>query len=81
VLRCFTRSGLLETNDMEAQRAWLGGFRAAWVEDSGDAVSLDDALARARERRGESLRQLRSHPRAGWGGRMVQSACEAAARA
>jgi len=61
-------------NDMEAQRQWLGGFGAAWVEcpddeavesilhgDGTGGESLDQALARALEGRGELLRQLRSH--------------------
>ncbi|MGA7982110.1 MAG: hypothetical protein WCA32_18060 [Chromatiaceae bacterium] len=48
-------------NDMEAQRAWLGGFGAARVEASDDGDSVDEALARALEGRAALLRQLRSH--------------------
>jgi len=61
-------------NDMEAQREWLGGFGAAWVEypedeaiesilhgDGMSGESVDDALARAMEGREKLLRQLRSH--------------------
>ena len=48
-------------NDMEAQREWLGGFGSAWASDLNNSESLDDALARALEGRGELLRQLRSH--------------------
>jgi hypothetical protein len=58
-------------NDMEAQRAWLGGFGAAWATGPEEAGSVDEALARALEGREELLRQLRSH-RAGWGSRTVQ---------
>lgn len=61
-------------NDMEAQREWLGGFGAAWVEcPDDDAIksilhgdgmggqSVDEALAQALEGRPELLRQLRAH--------------------
>jgi hypothetical protein len=52
-------------NDMEAQRQWLGGFGAAWVEcPDGDGMggeSVDQALASMLEDRPELLRQLRSH--------------------
>jgi hypothetical protein len=71
-------------NDMEAQRWWLGGFGAGWVEDLNDAAvasvllgegmageSVEEALARVCEGRAELLRQLRSH-RDGWGTRTVQ---------
>ena len=58
-------------NDMEAQRAWLGGFGAAWVEAADEAGSVDEALMRALEGRAALLRQLRSH-RGGWGSRAVQ---------
>jgi hypothetical protein len=70
-------------NDMEAQRWWLEGFGAAWTEypddeamDSilyGDGMggeSVDEALSRALEGRGELLRQLRAHG-SGRGCRMV----------
>jgi len=57
-------------NDMEAQRHWLGGFGAAWVA-APDGESVDDALARVLDGRGELLLQLRSH-RAEWGSRRVQ---------
>ena len=57
-------------NDMEAQRAWLGGFGAAWACGP-DERSVDEALARALLGRAELLRQLRSH-RAGWGSLTVQ---------
>jgi hypothetical protein len=57
-------------NDMEAQRAWLGGFGAAWACGP-DERSVDEALARALAGRAELLRQLRSH-RAGWGSLTVQ---------
>jgi hypothetical protein len=48
-------------NDMEAQRSWLGGFGAAWVEcpDAGELV--DEVLVWALVGRAELLRQLRSH--------------------
>jgi hypothetical protein len=63
--------GLLSPlNDMEAQRAWLGGFGAAWACGP-DERSVDEALARALAGRAELLRQLRSH-RAGWGSLTVQ---------
>jgi len=58
-------------NDMEAQRAWLGGFGAAWAEASEEDASIDEALVRALDGRAELLRQLRSH-REGWGNRTVQ---------
>jgi hypothetical protein len=58
-------------NDMEAQRAWLGGFGAAWASGLDAAGSVDEALVRALEGRAELLRQLRSH-RVGWGSRAVQ---------
>ena len=61
-------------HDMEAQRAWLGGFGAAWAEDLEDAViasvlqgdgmdgeSVEEALVRALVGREELLRQSRSH--------------------
>jgi hypothetical protein len=48
-------------NDIEAQRAWLGGFGAAWAEALEDRESVDEALAQALEGREELLRQLRSH--------------------
>jgi hypothetical protein len=57
-------------NEIEAQREWLGGFGAAWVSDSDDGESVDEALVRVMEGRDELLRQLRSH-RAGWGSREV----------
>lgn len=57
-------------NDMEAQRAWLGGFGAAWAEDPGDEP-VDEALARVCKGRERLLVQLRSH-RAGWGSATVQ---------
>ena len=47
--------------DRDAQRAWLGGFGAAWASDLDGKESVDEALARALEGRGELLRQLRSH--------------------
>ena len=40
-----TAAPLPPLNDMEAQRHWLAGFGAAWVERQ-DALSLDDALAK-----------------------------------
>ena len=43
-------------NDMEAQRAWLGGFGAAWVEAS-DEEAVDEALVRVVEGKEELLRQ------------------------
>jgi hypothetical protein len=58
-------------NDMEAQRAWLGGFGAAWASGPDAAGSVDEALVRALAGRAALLRQLRSH-RAGWGSRAVQ---------
>jgi hypothetical protein len=58
-------------NEMEAQRAWLGGFGAAWMEASEEDASIDEALVRALDGRAELLRQLRSH-REGWGNRTVQ---------
>jgi hypothetical protein len=58
-------------NDMEAQRAWLGGFGAAWVDASDEAGSVDEALVRVLVGRAALLRQLRSH-RAGWGSRAAQ---------
>ena len=61
-------------NDLEAQREWLGGFGAGWVECPDDAAiesilfgdgssgeSIDEALARALEGRADLLRQLRTH--------------------
>jgi hypothetical protein len=57
-------------NDMEAQRWWLGGFGAAWVEHPDDGESVDEALAQILEGRADLLRQLRSH-RLGWGSRTV----------
>lgn len=70
-------------NDMEAQREWLGGFGAAWVDYPDDAAidsilagdgmggeSVDQALARAMEGHPELLRQLRSH-RLDWGNRTL----------
>jgi hypothetical protein len=61
-------------NDMEAQREWLGGFGAAWVEcpdveamdsilngDGTGGESLDQVLADALEGRPDLLRQLRAH--------------------
>ena len=70
-------------NDREAQRAWLGGFGAAWVEYPDDEArasilmgdglggeSLDDALTSALARRPELLEQLLAH-RDGWGRRTI----------
>lgn len=64
----------LPLNDMEAQRWWLGGFGAAWTECPddeavnsilyGDGIggeSVDEALARVLQGRGDLLRQLWSH--------------------
>jgi hypothetical protein len=61
-------------DDMEAQRAWLGGFGAGWAEgpdkkapasnlaDDGDASdSVDQALTHAMRERADLLRQLRTH--------------------
>lgn len=61
-------------NDIEAQRAWLMGFGAAWCEypdnptlhstlfdDAPRDTPVVEALARALEGRAELLRQLRSH--------------------
>jgi hypothetical protein len=61
-------------NDMEAQREWLGGFGAGWVEcpdeeaiesilfgDGSAGESIDGALARVLEGRADLLRQLRTH--------------------
>ena len=61
-------------NDMEAQREWLGGFGAAWVEypdeeaitsilhgDGLGGESVDEALARKLAGRAELLAQLRLH--------------------
>jgi hypothetical protein len=61
-------------NDLEAQREWLGGFGAGWVEcpdeeaiesilfgDGSTGESIDEALARALEGRADLLRQLRTH--------------------
>jgi hypothetical protein len=61
-------------NDMEAQREWLVGFIAGWVEcpddeaiesilygDGTGGESADMALARALEGRADLLRQLRAH--------------------
>ena len=47
--------------DRETQRAWLGGFGAAWASDLDSKESVVDALARVLEGRGELMRQLRSH--------------------
>ena len=47
--------------DREAQRAWLGGVGAAWASDLDNTESVEDALARVLEGRGELLWQLRSH--------------------
>jgi hypothetical protein len=70
-------------NDIEAQRAWLGGFGAAWVEypdaeatasilfgDGMGSESLHKALASALDGRAELLRQLLAH-RDGWTNRTV----------
>ena len=70
-------------NDMEAQREWLGGFGAAWVEcpdidaiestlhgDGMGGESLDHALASMLEDRPKLLEQLRSH-RLDWGNRTL----------
>lgn len=61
-------------NDMEAQRQWLGGFGAAWVEcpdaeaidsilhgDGSGGESLEQALAEAMKGRETLLCQLRAH--------------------
>jgi hypothetical protein len=45
---------------MEAQRHWLAGFGAAWVERP-DALSLNDALLAALRGQEALLRQLRAH--------------------
>ncbi len=58
-------------SDMEAQRAWLAGFGAAWASGTEDLESVDGALVRVCEGRAELLWQLRSH-RLGWGSRRVQ---------
>jgi hypothetical protein len=63
--------GLPPVNDIEAQRAWLGGFGAAWVADPRDGESVEEALAQVLDGRAELLRQLRSH-RLGWGSRREQ---------
>jgi hypothetical protein len=42
--------------DSEAQRWWLGGFGAAWASDLDNEASVDEALARALDGRGELLR-------------------------
>ena len=65
-------------NDMEAQRWWLAGFGAAWVEypiteavqsmlfdDEPGGESIHDALAHALTGRSTLLAQLLSH-RSGW---------------
>lgn len=70
-------------NDIEAQRAWLGGFGAAWVEYpdaeaaasilSGDGMggeSLHEALVSALNDHTELLQQLLAH-RDGWGRRTI----------
>ncbi|ADC64087.1 hypothetical protein [Allochromatium vinosum] len=70
-------------NDIDAQRAWLGGFGAAWVEYSdadgsasiliGDGMggeSLHDALASALKGHSVLLQQLLAH-RDGWSNRTV----------
>ena len=51
-------------NDIDAQRHWLAGFGAAWVERQ-DALSLDDALLAALQDHAPLLRQLRAHGVAG----------------
>jgi hypothetical protein len=66
--------GFPPLNDMEAQRKWLAGFGAAWVECPDQALletmldgdwlggaSVDEALARALDGHGDLLRQLRAH--------------------
>jgi hypothetical protein len=55
-----TAAPLPPLNDMEAQRHWLAGFGAAWV-DRPDALSLDDALLAALRSQEALLRQLRAH--------------------
>lgn len=68
-------------NDMDAQRAWLGGFGAAWVEypdaEASASILLGDggeslyaALASALEGRPALLQQLLTH-RDGWGRRTI----------
>jgi hypothetical protein len=59
-------------NDMEAQRQWLGGFAAAWVEHPDQDIdsllnggeggqSVEQALAEALEGRAALMLQLRQH--------------------
>jgi len=61
-------------NDMEAQRQWVDGFGAAWVEcpddeavesilfgDGTGGESIGEALVRALEGRDQLLRQLRAY--------------------
>ncbi|SDX54729.1 hypothetical protein [Thiocapsa roseopersicina] len=63
-------------NDLDAQREWLGGFGAGWVEctdgdldvmlatlfgDGSAGETIDDALEQALEGRAALLRQLRAH--------------------
>ena len=47
--------------DREAQRAWLGGFGAAWAEPRVNGESAEEALIRTLEGSEELLRQLWSH--------------------
>ena len=58
---CWDADSFPPLDDMEAQRAWLGGFGAAWAAGPDEAGSVDEALARALEGRAALLRQLRSH--------------------
>jgi hypothetical protein len=55
-----TAAPLPPLNDMEAQRHWLAGFGAAWVERP-DALSLADALLAALRDQEALLHQLRAH--------------------
>lgn len=56
-------------NDMEAQRAWLGGFGAGWAEGPDEEAlgsnlagnSVDEALTQALRERADLLHQLRAH--------------------
>jgi hypothetical protein len=60
-------------DDMEAQRAWLGGFGAGWAEGPDESLaatlfgvctnreSVDEALMCALDDRPELLHQLRAH--------------------
>ena len=59
-----TAAPLPPLNDINAQRHWLGGFGAAWVERQ-DALSLDDALLAALQDHAPLLRQLRANGVAG----------------